>query len=867
MLKEEIRINQKFASICEADYGDQPTDDNPSEPIIRTRMLSTKRYLNKLTSNVSREQILPANTRFHERFSQGDLFVIEDPPSLRSIMIDVDMWGVYQRLKSDGKIEEYGIENYMHDNERPYRFTLAFPYTIFIIAVNRDGYAMANCVFFRTQPLVGLSDHILMAPLYNIPESQYMCLGSEASKTYTSPTAVAINSINVFWGAKFCADYTYNVQQYGDVPGVCDYFTWEHLSRTNPMFVYTAHWKKFGESLFQFITNLKQSYNLTRSYEMMNYKSIRGAFINPEPTDIEKTSRGGYEYRLFDNISNGVFLKNTEQLNVGDSFILANGKVGIVETFLGNQDGDAVTHMNIITSDGQKKLLKLSSKFKNYIYDRLMEERYVKEATILDGQVLKSNDIIKVPNKLGSMIYKKVKYIRKAPDDELEILMGTDYYLASNIKTVERLDIKEPEIGDLKLKKDTPYFIYNRQSIRSQPYREAAEATFEDLDVNDNGRILARFRTNTEDHLDYRTVQINTDNNKVTTTRVVPLDDKVRPLDPVFRLGRKIWGSYNEDSRLSSGNLWGTPDGIVYRRNTYSEIPSMKLIYKHLVNDDRFASQSFDYDIDFSIGDLVVVANWNDPNDLLSVKEIEGFKMTNDEERENRDGRRHSTIDFVLKKRDGTLITETFVDEGKVILTGKIRKVTTKLGDLEVGMKIIPKEAGICNFPKKDTNIIVAFVIDGGHEPLVLCSNACTLWISDVEEKFEIIPRSSDKWESHPHAPIELDKIKFQPGDLIRSAGMDFRGSQGYTVFRNLDNRGLRAHPNEYYHSSPEQYTMDSYFRSSMKLDCIPLPRLMQKQQDELGVIAGYPNFHGAVTPSINARLYFLNEGRTIINV
>ena len=171
MFQKEVRINRYYASLLDSKY--EEDSDSESEPVIRNNLLRADKFFKQLSGSMGHKHILPPNTRFHEKFVNGEIFVVEDPPSIRTILVDADLHGLYESLRSDGKIEEYGIENFFDENPfRPYKFTLAFPYTIFVLSVSPHGSPFTTSVFFRTQQLIGLSDNIMLAPLYNIPNNQ-----------------------------------------------------------------------------------------------------------------------------------------------------------------------------------------------------------------------------------------------------------------------------------------------------------------------------------------------------------------------------------------------------------------------------------------------------------------------------------------------------------------------------------------------------------------------------------------------------------------------------------------------------------------------------------------------------------------------
>jgi hypothetical protein len=262
----------------------------------------------------------------------------------------------------------------------------------------------------------------------------------------------------------------------------------------------------------------------------------------------------------------------------------------------------------------------------------------------------------------------------------------------------------------------------------------------------------------------------------------------------------------------------------------------------------RFHSESNNLIVDFSIGDKVIVANWQNPLDVLKIKAIQSFVVDASER----------TVDFMLVDKHGNLSQQRYLDGTRgYIKTGKIRKVTNELNGITIGTKIISKEARISCFPKNAVNIIVAFVIDTGGEPLVLCSNGCTLWFSDMVEKFEHIPMKSKRWKKLIHTPLDPTKIKLQPGDIVNGT-IYHQTDYGYMMVKSRQSTSFRPVNLGYYHEYDEYAHMDSMFRSEVLLDCIPNPRMTIPQQREKGYVNAFPTFHGGYTEASNNSPYQL---------
>jgi len=243
---------------------------------------------------------------------------------------------------------------------------------------------------------------------------------------------------------------------------------------------------------------------------------------------------------------------------------------------------------------------------------------------------------------------------------------------------------------------------------------------------------------------------------------------------------------------------------------------------------------------------------------MLSIKIIQGFKFN--EER--------GDIHFILADKEGILHQIKYVDGPTgSIFTGKIRHITNVYGNLTAGMKIQAQETGILHFLKKDTHIIIGFITDtGGSDPLVLCSNCCTLWYSDVINKFKKISMTNKKWATISHAPIDIAKIKFQPGDIIVGEN-EYQTDAGCIVFKINGNHKLNILDLKYYTRIPRYTLLDKYTAVNYKFDYILNPRISQRIQNEIGTKRGWTNCHGHTYTCNSSIFEFINDERSMINV
>ena len=146
----------------------------------------------------------------------------------------------------------------------------------------------------------------------------------------------------------------------------------------------------------------------------------------------------------------------------------------------------------------------------------------------------------------------------------------------------------------------------------------------------------------------------------------------------------------------------------------------------------------------------------------------------------------------------------------------------------------------------------------------MLCSNGCTLWYSTVMEKFELISPKSRKWKTLQPAPLDLSKIKYQPGDIVRqSSHLDRAGYLIAVPYKNKTPKAIDLGSLSFINT----YTLNKQFVQNTIFDSIPNPRLSASDIEQLGMTRGEYDFHGGMIYENKHALYkFVNE-RGNINV
>ena len=208
--------------------------------------------------------ILPRNLRFIHEYKGTTILVIEEEPMMRTVSMSMDLTTQFQEMMFNGNGEKFGYtEEYWLSLDQPYRFSLMFPYIIFVMVLQESEHGVGELPginmypFLRLGPITCLSDYLFKVPLYNINTDQRICLGNinELSDIYNNknlqtynPTNLVTLLIDSFWQSPFNTDYSYNVRAYDSTPIIRNIFEWEYYSKTDPMFIYDIEWISYEKN-------------------------------------------------------------------------------------------------------------------------------------------------------------------------------------------------------------------------------------------------------------------------------------------------------------------------------------------------------------------------------------------------------------------------------------------------------------------------------------------------------------------------------------------------------------------------------------------------------------------------------------------
>lgn len=861
---EEIRLNKDYTTKAISTYAGISDTDEESIPIINKRIIRTKEFIEKINQinpnkNIQYhvDHLFPPNCRYFEQQSDGFLVVIEEPPAFRTIMVDKDMFYEIQELKKYGKLEEYGYQNWYDSNKKPYKLTLALPYVIFFLTFTKHLNVMAGRIFCRTQPLSGFSDILYKLPFLNISPTQTVCFGDDVYRGPRRSIYADVNHvISSFWSTTFNEDYIENYLSYQHTPIFGNYLSWEYHSNKDPMFIYNADWIVHNKSVNIEISKMRRRIqSQENNRRLFNYHNISDLINTPSKKEmIEVPGIKAMKSRLLYDVAQLAYIGN-QYCSVGDSFKDNSGQRLYIDSFMGFRESSSPLFVNLQREDKKIYRFKLTPAVKQYIKTKLMEERYIKTATLSNGKTIKAGDILIMKNMHNDTIYRKLQYIRKTITNEIEARIGSQYYIVKNIdKDTEIFDESKIKYFDITLNIDDEYVYINSFGNRSSGYFKGGLCKYKGCTISNNRPIMQFVYIEGRHKGCMHEVVINDTHTKYQT---VYRKESLIKLPRIFNLGRTLVHSNNALEETNNSYVIPNLGVVVLNNSILTHASKITEVESELIKDDKFSVKSWNSNIEFKIGDKVVVSNWNDPNDMLTVKQIQGF-VTN---------KNTGEISFTLIDNNNNIYNYPYVKNTSIIKIGEIRKITNIYNDLSAGMKITANTKGIPMFPKKDTNIIIGFLYDtGGPEPLVLCSNTCTLWYSDVIEKFNIIKKDDVTWKRKKHAPINLSKIKYQAGDLIKYNNDN--SDTGFLVYKTQETNVIRATHLYLYYSRTDFYSFDNHFIESVTFDCFPNPRMTTSQNIDFGKISAVPNFHGMfIYTAIKSHYNFINDKRSVINV
>jgi hypothetical protein len=412
--------------------------------------------------------------------------------------------------------------------------------------------------------------------------------------------------------------------------------------------------------------------------------------------------------------------------------------------------------------------------------------------------------------------------------------------------------------------KVNPYITHDDNEHRI--LKRFSECKFSNIDVTGRNDIKIVFEKTNDGDSTFYVFADNFTRPRLPTRNSLSKRDAYREIDSIFSIGREFIRITKPDRTTApEGSVLECSDGITYNNSFRCRKAGFSYVREHILSNDHthMKFNTFGETIDFKIGDKVVYADWDEPMNMLKVRQITSFVVDNES----------LNIKIILTDKSGNHTPIEYIKydnshEGTLVQTGKLRHITNAFQGIVAGSKIRAKEGYIPHFPKKDINIIIGFINDTGdyNNPLVLCSNCCTLWFSDLLEKFDIIPMSDPKWKTLQHASIDISKIKPQPGDIV-TCDLSFMDARfGWVVCKDY-NKCLRIANINSLRTYLDLHTLDTYLASRLKFNGIINPRVKWSIINNGTYKSGWPLMNGMIVESELSDIYFLEDERSFINV
>ena len=834
--KREMIINNHYAMDVENCYNSEDPEKFIGT-IKRNKEISIKSFCNRLehiyhTNTIN--DILPNNCKYFKKLNNRTLYVIEDQPQMRTILVNYDMSIILERLKTSHNLDGFNVEEWKKKNKTPYKFHLLFPYVIYLILLDANSNNLIKLkVFGRMTPITNYADYLFILPLLNISDEQTCCIGN-------TPTDMgsAISSIRSlkdhFWGSEFNSDYVCNLRSYSDIPYVCDYLTWQYHSQRDPMFLYNVEWISAEKTLGEYIKDLEKE--PIRDDHNKFLLLLNRIFYHAIPSNINNNNNPNCD--LIDNVTESINIKEFLLFH-NDSFKL-NNKRYFVETFSSYQNNLSATHIKLRTSNNKIITYSLSEEFKDTLYNAILTERSLFTATIGDITI-KKDDIIKYTDRLEHTSYTLVSYLRYGLDGKVEVRINSSFVTIENMKDISIINKDNIVCNGVKLIVNKSYIIIkdNNPTMLPLPIQHYTEMVYKNIEIS--LQVLRLVFSKGEDpqriSLSFSLEEIE--------QRIID-QSKYQKLLTGFRVGTSIildkCNMISDDSK-----------NLLIKYGTTQKESSFNTLMDTLMKDkDHLFIQGIDMDLSFKVGDVVVTSNWSNPVEMMKFKTITGFERTP-----------NCVLNILLEDHYGEKSKHAYIHKDASCLSeikiGTIRHIEKEYKGVIAGSKIVASKRSIPDFPMKDTNIVVGFLSDtGGDIPIVLCSNGGTIWADDLQENFNVISIDNiKKWKSLQHAPFKgQTKFKLQSGDVVKLPNIS---SDTFVISRISYSKRLQCMRLGgvalYLQNMLSGVIIKPEMKDHIKRIGFLNPRYSKQQSETLKKTRVYPNFHGMYTSRSNVSI------------
>jgi len=741
ILQKEIIIGQENVSLVESKI-----NDGVSIPLIRTKTLKTSEYLDNLSKKMNHGigTVLPKNCRFVLPInSNTSVIVVEDRPKLRSVSFKYDFRREHELIKITGQ-EDLDAKRFLEGQREPYHLKLSFPYIVYIMLIQEkddEFNVMYFNVFFRAHPITRPNDYLNIANIFNLGDANNLCFGRSGgyNKNSTSTLSDLVDHLIAdFWNRPFTDEYQSRHYMYQNHSRLHSFLVWAHYSVLDPMFIYSTNWVIHQRNLMEEINFLGNTQNVSDS------TAFRNLFVKSTNSSIIQDS----DSRKF---TYDTMVLTDQILSLGDQI-----RYNDQDLYLYNLIGDRNKATHVVLIDDGGKLTEPIELTGELIRDwELQVEKqlnnYVDEVKFGD-KIAKVGSIIKI---IPNNTYEIIQKIRLSRDKRYEFVLGKRFYMATEgvFEVIDAL-----EVNGVELKHGIEYLVCNNQhqiAFRGKLLRiennnyNVLYFFFEDMDTGEERGVSV-------DSLEDNDTSVNliSDQNIIDPSvfrylnRLYTNDDKY-----IIIKGKGVYSKYsNTDSLLPEHSTTEFP--VVYN--------SQDIIQNILFdNEQRLTITGVDIDINFQVGDEIIIGDWNNPDELMfKIRKITGFEYNN------------IVLNFKVIDSDENETTIEYINiQTGYIKIGYIRKVKSEYEGIVVGTRIKSVVCGYFNFPKRTNYEIAAFIIDS-ERPMILLKNGHTIWFDELRDNFEILSPGSEGYRRiRSIRALESDKIQWQSGDICKKDG------------------------------------------------------------------------------------------------
>ena len=862
---QEIIINSVYTRFVKSTFVDEKTGNytyDKTKPKYAMSKMQTKDFLAKIMPNSSSLEILPKNCRMKKMINGYTVYVVEDPPMLRTIKLNIRLDNEVEQLRSSGVLETYGFKDLLTKFPNPpYKMQLSFPYIVYILFFDNASSKLVQLnLYYRLHPLSSTSDYLLDSNLLNVHSCGNVCLGEKTLKQKTNMNENVENSIDQFWANEFNNDITSLYNEYNEQKEISTFLSWKYHTVNDPMFVFDIQWNQHERNIGDLIAGITNC-NRSSEREVENFTKLV-CFDTGQDETIDDNFRiqSMNAIPLFSPSEHGSrYLEVGSELEVDDKkyFVYSinqpygkDGKADKITIFLEDEDGVITEHKP------DKSFL---TKVKDY-YKKTKDLIFVD----INGIKISAGTILESIDERGRKILKEIDHISKSRDGRIEARCGSSVFI------IEEKQVVGAKIYD----KNNVYFNNGLKAIIGNDYVIVKDDHFSIYPINFARLIEFKISSGYVYYVFKPLISSDSSPISYTDTNFSDIIDyNLNLMDrsalPVFRIGNCI---LNNDPK-SEFKFHLFEDGFGLSHNTsqtmindvdYYELQktiiNINQIKAEILKDNKLKVDSFDLNLEFNIGDDIVIADYFQPLSYVTkIRKITAFKDDGKiiyVETITEDGEKIDVpyIDFTKAIDFGSTRTNTH-ERAPEIKIGLIRKIIPEAGDFKKGMKIRAKVTGLFAFPKKDVNEIVGIITDSGYKPMILCSNGHTIWCDEKsKELFDFIDEKHKSFKTLETTKHEYVSHKFQSGDIVNYPG------NKTIYFARWDNVRKRISFTD--DGILNQKSFSLYDRKLETRHCyqtIPIPRVNAKSvMKEL--VPVIPNYHGWFTIKKKARYQIMLE-------